>query len=144
MATVSLTCHGELNIGGRVYKFGSQHPQEFTVTGDNVMDRQVDVAASATVLVWSAAIDLPASFAWLILTSDQDLVLEFITDDDDSIGEEIYTVTLAANAPLILASDASYANYTVNFGAGTLDLIESIRAKNLGGTDAILNMLIVD
>lgn len=143
------TTFGELQVGGKVYKWGApSQPTKHAVTGDNARDALFDVAGSGSsspvVLLWSAAVDLPASFKFLVVESDQEVVVEFITDDGNDVGEEIFTVTVSPGLPLILGSDQSYANYVVNFGGGTLDVIETIRCKNLGAADAKVRLLIAD
>lgn len=149
MAEALITSFGELAVGGKVYRWGvPSQPTRHTVTGDNARDGLFDVKGSGSgspvVLLWSAALDLPSSFKLLVLESDQEVVVEFVTDDGNDVGEEVYTVTLSAGIPLILGGDGSYANYTVNFAGGTLDVIEAIRAKNLGATDAVVRLLIAD
>lgn len=149
MPDALLTSFGELQAGGKVYRWGvPNQPTKHTVTADNVRDAQFDVAGSGSgspvVLLWTALVDLPASFKLLVLESDQDVVVEFVTDDGGEVGEEVYTVTVSAGLPLILGSDQSYANHSVNFAGGTLDVIEAIRAKNLGATDANVRLLLSD
>lgn len=140
-----LTCFGELAVGGKVYKWGTpSQPTRHSVTGDNVRDSVVAVANAATALLWTALVDIPSSFNLLVLESDQDVVVEFVTDDGNDVGEEAYTVTLKAGWPLTLGADGSYANYTVNFGGGTLDVIETIRCENNSGSDANVHILLSD
>ena len=57
------------------------------------------------------------------------------------MGDELYTLELSAGVPLVLGDDVSYANYTVNFGAGTLDVIQRVRVRNLGATTANVTLL---
>lgn len=149
MPDALLTSFGELAAGGKVYRWGvPSQPTSHTVTADNVRDAQFLVEGSGegspVVLLWTALVDLPASFSLLVLESDQEIVVEFVTDDGGEVGEEVYTVTVSPGIPLILGSDQGYADYTVNFADGTLDVIEAIRAKNLGATDANVRLLLAD
>lgn len=139
--------YGELAVGGKVYRWGVRdQPTRHSVTGANVSDQVIAVEKSpaAAVLLWSALIDSPATFALLVLETDQAVMVEFVTDDGGEVGEEVFTVELNPGIPLILGDDASYADYTVNFASGTLDTIEAIRAKNLGATDAKVRRLLSD
>lgn len=146
MPDALVTSYGELQVNGEMYRWGNQsQPSRHSVTGDNVRDSSFVVSSGGgKVLLWSALADLPASFTLLVIESDQDVVVEFVTDDGGEVGEELATVTVVAGIPLILGSDDSYANYTVNFGGGTLDNIETIRAENSGGTNANVRVFIAD
>jgi hypothetical protein len=137
--------YGELAVAGKVYRWGSQQPVRHTVTAANVADKVVSVALDATELLWSALVDEPSSFALLVIETDAVVMLELVTDDGADIGEEIITVELNPGFPLMLGDDVSYAGYTVNFGGGTLDKIETIRAKKLSGAAAAkVRVLVVD
>lgn len=142
-----ISVSGEISIGGEVYRFGEQQPRRHSTTGTRVRQQQFVIPGGTpgdVVLVWTALVDLPASFSLLVLETDKPIMLEFVTDEDGSIGEESYTVKLTPACPLILGSDDSYANHTVEFAAGTLDNIETIRARKLDATNAALRMLMVD
>lgn len=147
MAEALVTSFGELAVGGKVYRWGvPSQPTRHTVTGTKVSDdlHLVEKSPAAATLLWSALVDSPSTFKLCVLESDKEVIVEFVTDDGNEVGEEVYTVTLSPGIPLILGSNQSYANYTVNFAAGTLDTIEAIRAKNLGGTDAKVRLLLAD
>lgn len=138
-----ITCYGELAVGGRIYRFGNQEPERHSVTADDVDESRFDIPASSTVLLWSNAVDLPATFALLVIETTAAVMLEFVTNEADTVGEAAYTLELVPDVPLMLGSDASFANHTTPFG-GTLDTIDTIRCKNLGGTAAKVHVLIVE
>ena len=132
--TLKITARYEVLVDGVLYALGPTAPASLSVAGQNFCQR-VTVAQNTTVNLLDVTQDL-ADFDFLFVVSDQDVMLELVTDDDDGVGEEAYTVELKAGIPFLLASDTSYANYTVNFGGGTLDVITTVRARNLGATTA--------
>ena len=132
--TIKLTARYEVTVGGNTYSLGSPDPVSISVAGQSFIQR-VSVAQNTTVTLLDTTADL-ANFDFAFILSDQDVILELVTDDDASVGEEPYTIKLLANVPFVLGSNVSYANYTVNFGGGTLDVINTIRVRNLGATTA--------
>lgn len=144
---VLISVSGTVSIGGAVYEFGSLQPARFSVGGTRVRQQQLVIPGGtpgAVVLVWTALVDLPAAYDLLILETDKAIFLELVTDEGNEVGERSYTVELKPGVPLMLGSQRSYANHSPNFAAGTLDLIETIRARKLDATDAMLRMLMVD
>lgn len=112
-----------------------------TLTNGEADDGIIGVAASGTETVWTAS-DYIGAFAGLVLIAlDEDLQLELITDDDNSVGEEFATFILKEGIPFVLGSDDSFANYTSPF-TGTIDSIESIKVKNPSSNAARLKFLI--
>lgn len=114
---------------------------QLSVTG-RVFDQTFSIGTSTAVKVFDIDEDL-GDFDFLCITCDFDLMLELVTDDDGNVGEEFCTMGLLGTGkankhgiPFILARDDSYANATVAFAGGTLDLIETIRVKNLSGSQA--------
>lgn len=126
---------------GNPIRHGSMsEPTVITFTGE-IKNSVVDVAASTTVKILDLSVDQISAFSYLLLASDQDVMIELVTDDGNEVGERVYTIKLIGSgtagtygAPFQLLSNVSYANYTVNFAAGTLDYIETIRARNLSAT----------
>jgi hypothetical protein len=140
-----LTLYGELQLGGKTYRIGSQQPVRHSVTATQPRQSQVTIPGGtpgAVVLVWTALLDIPDTFTLLALETDKTVFVELVTDEGNDVGEESYTVELKPGLPLILGSQRSYANYTAGFGGGTLDLIETIRAQKLDATNAILTLTI--
>ena len=145
-ATLELRYLLRLTVGGQEHILSqpaSPPTIEFAADPANYV---VPVAAGDTEVLWSptvaGAAALPATFAFLLLVSDEDVVVELTTNEGDA-DEKIYTVTLAANIPFMLGSDASYYDYTTDAFAGTLDVIDQIRCKNLSSdTDAQVRVVL--
>jgi len=106
------------------------------------------LATNATATLW-ANTGIPADFLYGVLISDQGdstngfVMVELTTDLNASIGKEQYTVGLRAGIPFIIPCSSSYANYTDNFGGGTLDHIEQIRVKNLNTSTANVTLWLI-
>lgn len=96
--------------------------------------REYSVGTSTTQEVFNVTNDL-GSFDYLeVVSSISGVYLELTTDQNNGVGDESYTVELVAGLPFLLFGDGSYANYTVNFGGGTLDTIERVRVRNVSGS----------
>jgi len=103
---------------------------------------QASVAAGAKATLYTT--DNLADFDLLVVTSTAaGVFVELTTDPDNSVGDEVFTVELAANVPLVLGSKRSYANYTADFGGGTIDAIQRVRVKNTGTTAATVELVAV-
>lgn len=106
------------------------------------------MAAGATAILWNptdtSSPALPSTFAFLMLVSDEDVMIEFTCNNGDT-NDRVFAVALKANVPLMLGDDASYFNYTATGDAftGTLNVINKIRCKNLSAdTDALVTVVI--
>lgn len=117
-------------------------PTILTFTGE-VKPIVVDVATETTVKLLDVSVDHMTAFSYVMIAADQDVMIELVTDDGNEVGERVYTIkiegsgTAGTYGPAFeLHSNVSYANYTVNFAAGTLDTIETIRVRNLSTTTA--------
>lgn len=91
------------------------------------------VAASTAIIVWVGA-DQPASgvtdFDLAIFISSGTLSVE-LTSNDGHASEELATIALMANMPLVIGADDSYyAHSASNAFGGTLDVIDKIRVYN--------------
>jgi hypothetical protein len=115
------------------------------VTG-TVFRRQVSVAASTTAIMFDVANDL-GDFDVMVAVSDKsNVILEWTTDKDNSVGDEYATIGLYATFPQPFGTDDSYANYTPGgsgFSGGTLDKIERVRVRNLGTTAAVVDLIAI-
>ena len=140
MPTLNLLQYASVRVDGRIYEVGSlTKPHGIDVTG--LVHEQIHtVGTETTVKIFDIDDDI-SDFDFLFIESDQDLILELVTDDDGDVGEEVFTVGLDGSGTagkyggaFVLCRDTSYANYTVNFGGGTLDNIETIRVRNLNDT----------
>lgn len=114
-----------------------------TVDG-RASDQTFTVAASTTVTLYDATADACADFDFLWIESDKDVMLELITDQNDGVGKRSATVEVVGGGPpVIRGSDDSYANYTTNFGGGTLDVVDKILCRNLGTETATVRRVVV-
>jgi hypothetical protein len=130
-------------VNGRKYEFGSlTTPTTIAAAGDDVYELITSVAVSTSIKIFDVDEDL-ADFDFLLVAADWDLQLQVVVDDDGDVGEAAFTLPVEGSGttgtwgpPVIFASDDSYANYTVDFAGGTLDVIERLNVKNNSATQA--------
>ena len=60
--------------------------------------------------------------------------------EDGDAAEASFTVTAAADAPLVLADDAS--RYNTGALTGTTDVIDLIRVKNSAASDVVVHLVL--
>ena len=121
------------NGDARPFGKGRLKPISLASVDGRTFEREYSVGMTTTQEVFNVTNDL-GSFDYLEVVSDiSGVYVELTTDQNASVGDEFYTVKLVAKLPLILFGDGSYANYTVNFGGGTLDTIERVRVRNVSG-----------
>ena len=101
--------------------------------------KDFSVAAAAKATLFDATTDLADFDFLLIVTDDADVMVELVTDQNAGVGRVVSTLQLYPGLPLILGGDNSYANYAINFAAGTLDVIDLIRAKNIGSDTVVVS-----
>ena len=139
----------DLRLHGEDIHFGSTiKPVAIAIAGQADVKRLL-IAVSTIDTLFDASSGPLGDFDFLLIATDRDVILEFTTDQNDGVGDEIYTMTLKGTGvtgeygvPLILGSDVSKANYTVNFAAGTDDVIDRIRCKNEDATNTA-NVIII-
>ena len=129
-----------------VSEFGEQSsipqvPYKYSFNRSSLVAKKgIDIQVNNTAkVVWDGTTDTTTgTFSFLFLISDVEVDLEFTANEGDA-NEELFTVRLAPNAPLILGDDASYFNHMVNdaFG-GTLDVINKIRVQEINAVTANL------
>lgn len=116
-----------------------------TLTNGRVKSGSWNLAATTTLDLWSSA-ESPASFELLVLVPDiitnARIIAELTIDRGNDVGDELFTVELKNGFPFILGADDGYANYTANFGGGTLDVIDRIRIRNIGSAASTGRFLI--
>lgn len=133
MATLSIGFDLAVTLGGELKRMRSTvTPTDITIT--QLYDPIFTIAAAATVIAWDPTLaNVPVSvtgFSFMALLSDTDGVdVELQTKKGDA-NTKLYGVRLQAGVPLMLASDASYYNYTTSVFAGTLDHLNRIRMMN--------------
>lgn len=133
--------YATMELDGEIIHLGDMTiPTSIQVAGERVY-KQVPIPVSTTIKLFDTSADLITDFDYMWIASDYDVMIEFVTDSGAAIGIEQYTHKLKGTqrvnqfgAPMVLTSDVSYANYTINFGGGTLDNIDIVRAKNLSAS----------
>lgn len=140
--SVKYVSYFEVAANGVVIRGGSLSPVSISAGSDLIHDQTVTLATATTTTLFNDTEDI-ADFDFLFIVSTQDVYLELTTDLDNSVGDELYTLPLTANVPFVLARDDSYANYTANFGGGTLDTIERIRCRNISGSTATIRTVAI-
>ena len=114
--------------------------EDYTITSiDNVYNKTFDVANNTTQKLFDTT--LQGAFKICFIQSDHPMHIELVTDDDATNGEMVFTIyspgsgiTGIMGPRICLPSNVSYANYTVNFGGGTVDTIDTIRCRNISGS----------
>jgi len=145
MASARLWNAFEIDIAGVLWTSDQKRtdaPLHVALTGP-VSDQRRSIAAAATWDAWTSGAEEPMTdfdFLWII--SDlAGVQVELTVDKDGDNGLEVLApLTLIANYPLVLADDASLANYTADFGGGTADVIDQIRIHNPTGASAAANV----
>lgn len=119
-------------------------PVNLSASFDGLVERKVySVATSTAQVIWDATASAASSFRFLWIRANQDDVyVQLTTDLNNGVGDERYTIKLKKNLAFILGSDDSYANYTSNFGGGTVDNIDELRVKNTGSETATIEVVI--
>jgi hypothetical protein len=100
------------------------------------------VANNATVDLWEPSSGPVGGFEIAVIRPSVDMFLEITVDSNAGVGTELMALKLRAGWPFILSNDIAYANYTVNFGGGTLDVIDRLRVRNLSGGDGYVELFL--
>lgn len=141
-STIVLTVHGSVTDSeGLTIPVGDDDVR-LTVTlgtGSTYM-KTIEVAQNTTKTLFDATNDL-TEFDMAFVLSDQDVYLEITIDANNGVGDEYIAIKIPADRWFILPSNVGYANYTVNFGGGTLDVIDRLRVRNLGATTANVTVI---
>ena len=141
-ATVKFTFFGTItgNDGVEI-PFGDEDVRTTITLGTGLtFYKMVSVAQNTTKTIFDATSDL-ADFDFLLVVSDQDLYVEETADQNASFGTMNMAKKILAGIPYVLGTNIAYANYTVNFGGGTIDVIDRLRVRNLGATTANVTVL---
>lgn len=122
------------------------------LTIDGVMVKEARSVATSTTITCidttgdDSAVDSFLYCAVMLVSGEANKVfVEFEIDKDNSVGDERITLPLPFDgAMLCIPGYQGYANYTTNFGGGTLDKIERIRLRNTStGTTAVVAWFVV-
>ncbi len=122
----------QLQVNGVTHKGGHlSTPVTVSLDGD-VFDVTNTIAATTTWDAWTSGAEQSVTdFDFLYIESElDDVLVELTIDNAGDVGDEIITIQLKKDIPLILGSDTGYANYTADFAGGTLDVIDRIRIRN--------------
>jgi len=132
-------------VDGQHKSLGSLlEPVAIDIAGNEVTDDSIVIPASTVVKIWDKDESAVGDFDFSLLACDFDLMVELTIDSGGEVGTRLQTLSLKGSGvagkyglPLPLGADDAYASdYTASFAAGTLDLIERIRVKNLSSTQA--------
>lgn len=129
---------------GEVISGGSRTaPESITVDG-NHKNISRSLANNTTIDVWITGADESVTdFDFAYFVSDQNVYLELTVDKGNDVGREEIAIELQAGIPFALTSDDAYALYTTDFAAGTADVIDQIRIRNVSGSTANVRAMIV-
>lgn len=121
-------------------------PVNLATDFEGVVERRVySLATLTTKLVWdAAATGQPATtfrFVW-IRADAEDVFVQLVTDANNGVGDEYYTLELKKNLALVLGSQASYANATPDFAGGTIDTIDELWVRNTGSETATVEVVV--
>lgn len=113
-----------------------------TIAGINNYDHKRRIVNNTTATLWSAsaASEVVADFDLAVLWVETGSLEVELTCNDGDAAEAIFTVTVAADAPLVLADDAG--RYNTGALTGTADVIDLIRVKNSAATDVVVHLLL--
>jgi hypothetical protein len=119
-------------------------PSAITVLGQK-KEWNRSLATATTAVVWDGtdADESLADFDFFYLKSDQDLLVEFMCDKGGQVGTVVFARKLLANEPMMLLHDDAMANYTAAFATGTADVIDKISVRNVSGTTAVVDAVLV-
>lgn len=128
---------------GQSVRLGNAGDAVRIATGTGVRHhKSFSVAAAATQKIYDAA-DGPSDFDFLVVISDTaGVYLESVTDDNNGVGQMVFTNYLEADWPYLLGRNLSHALATESFATGTVDRLEKLTVKNTASTTAIVTILV--
>lgn len=138
-ATLKLISHVIVDIDGKPYQAGSLTvARTLTLGSDLVFEQIYTVAPTTAVKLFDVAENL-ADFDFLLIETDLDVLLEFITNTAANYYRQALLGSATANSygiPFMLgADDTDQQDGTVAAFDGTADTIEQIYAYNESATD---------
>lgn len=141
MATVNNYHYWETTIDGTLYHGGSlTTPVSVTAAVEEKHLQTFSVEDAATKKIFDVATDI-GDFDYMVITSDQAVLLQIVVDDNGTSGEAYMVFTLIANLPFIMPSKVALASDgTVDLFDGTADVIERIDIKNSSGVTAKISV----
>ena len=145
MATLRVYDYWEVtDADGIEHRGGSRSaPIEVSVT-PIVDDRTKSLADSTTWDAWiTGAEEAMTEFDFFWMIADQDVRVELTVDKGNEVGDEVLVLLVEANTPFRLFYDDALAAYTADFAAGTADLVDRIRIRNVSGETAIVRRVLI-
>lgn len=132
------------DAAGNVVSGGSRsQPEEITVDG-HVKDVTKSLATATTWDAWiSGAEESLTDFDFAWVESSQAVFVELVCDKGAEVGRVVFAKEIPAGIPWPIPTDDAMANYTVDFGTGTEDVIDTIRIRNNSGTTANVRLVLV-
>ena len=108
-------------------------------------DKEFVVAASGTQTLWDTTTDsteATSDFDFLYIIANSTIDLEFTTNEGHA-SEELCTMRVIKDVPFILGADDSYYDHSASDAyAGTLDVIDKIRAKEVDASSVTIRMIL--
>lgn len=145
MATLRIIDYFEvINPDGETVRGGSRSaPIEIECDG-LVSDVWKSLADATTWDAWAAgASEGLTDFDLLWIWADQDIRVELTVDANNGVGDELIAFLVEAETPFRLIYDDALANYTSNFAAGTADVVDRVRIRNVSGSTAKVRRVLV-
>jgi len=99
--------------------------------------REIVLVTGTTAVLWDpvASSLSPSAFVALAIASEVDIDVEMTINEGDA-NEELNSLRVRANVPLVLGADDAYDNHGASdVYAGSLSIINKIRARNDSGAD---------
>jgi hypothetical protein len=134
----------EMVVGNVPVTGGSRSkPVEMTVAG-LPLELPKSLGPELTWNAWLGSDGPISDFDFLWIESDKDITIELMCDANDGVGTVVFAKEIKANEPWSILHDDAMANYTANFAAGTMDVIDRIRVRNRSVTDtAVIRLVLV-
>jgi hypothetical protein len=144
LATLSLYAAAQFTVGAVNIAVGSRGgAYSITVDGQHQLLNR-SLATSTTWDAWESGAETAITdFDFLWVLSDQNVLVEMTADKAADVGTVVFAQEAQANVPLMLTSDDCMANHTADFATGTADVIDRIRIRNVSGSTATIQFLIV-
>lgn len=145
MATLRVYDYWEVtDAQGIKFQGGSRSaPIEIEVT-PVVDDRTKSLATATTWDAWiTGAEEALTEFDFFWMIADQDVRVELTVDKGNEVGDEVIALLVEANTPFRLIYDDALAAYTADFVAGTADVVDRVRIRNVSGKTAIVRRVLV-
>lgn len=133
------------DANGERHQLGSMvDPVNLAHDFEGLVERRIhSLAASMTERVWAASDSPIEAFRFLWVRANQeDIYIQLVTDPGNETGDEYYTIQLKKNLAFVLGANGSFANYTADFGGGTLDVIGELWVRNEGSIAATVEVVV--